>query len=103
MKKIDKDKTYTCRFKDEEMFFIHAKCLLVSWTPFEIGQMKEKGIYEEMANRRMFTVYQLLGLYDRIKNEDGHASGTWLEQIKELDAEALSYIDWNEKKGEWRR
>ena len=98
MRKIEKEKTYVCRFKNEKSFFIHLKCLLVPWTPFDIERLKERGVYEETVNRRTGTAYQLLTLYDRIKSGDGHAYGTWLEQIKELDAEALTDIDWEEVK-----
>lgn len=97
MKKIDKDKDYTCRFDGEygeSGLFVHIHCLLVPYSQEEIAALKEKGIFEDAVNRKLFTAYQYLTLYDRIKNFGCVASGSWLLQLKDLDAWALRYIDW---------
>ena len=98
MKKIDREKKYACRFKDEDAFFVHMRCMLVPGTPLEVRTMKEKGNYEETLTRNMFAAYQILGLYREIKDGDGHAWGTWLEQIRDLNSELMSFIDWKEIK-----
>ena len=89
MKKIEVGKTYKCRFKDGtgEAFFIHLQSRLVD------GQQEDTRV---KCKRKMGTVYQMLTLYDSIRNGDAHAHGTFLAYINELDDSVLNKIDWTE-------
>lgn len=91
LRNFDRDKTYTIEWKNDEAknrYWIHMHCRLVeSHGPGDVPDYK----------RRCNVVYQLMSLYDDV-DRFGEAYGGWLNEIKDLDKGALTYLKIKEKK-----
>ena len=97
MRKIEKDKYYVCRFKEDQKQYawIHVHCLTVPPERAFVTCSDQEWI--DRLERHMWIAYRVMDFYHDIERGTT-INGTYLQSIREYDRDFLTYITWEEEK-----